>query len=442
MKRSFVLSFVLLFGLLSCQSNSVRPSAPAGPSFPIEKQFIGVGVGAGFQDARINAFIDVVRKAIIFTIGESAFQSNQKKIKRDFFSYRQARKYVVGEVKRAPKDRRKKFIGTSRDERGNTVLRMQAIIMTQKLKDDLEKMGIGGNPASTTSNQPIRRKPNGIRRVDQTQVNYPTDTDVAETPQNKEDYSDVDLSTVSILVYYDKKSDPAVKTDSDQITYAKWYISAINSMLAKQNMQIFDLDAVEKLASERSLIQEEQNGSIGVGLLLAQKAHAELYADIIPNVTYQGSSAKAGLTIKVFVRTTGKLVDSFDLGGQKFASQTLSTSIKMSMKDSVKRLKRKLIPTLKKYVGSGRFYFVRLSGVSSYRDASKFSTTVKKVDGVLNVSLKSGSRSDGVYDYFVQFKGNPTDLVDRLFEVLPDQPGFESFDLSEIRGNELIFTLE
>ncbi len=444
MKQRLFILFVLLVSLVtvSCGEKTVRPSAAVGPSFPVEKQFIGVGVGDGFQDSRINAFIDVIRKAIIFTIGDSAFQANRKQIEQNFFSYRQARNYVVGERKRAPKARQKRFIGNSRDEKGNTVLRMQAIIMTQKLKDDLASLGIGGSSVPAVSNSPVRRTaPDGIHHVNENE-SFSSDRPITDTPRNTgTDYSDVSLSSVSMLAYYDK-SDPALKNDADQLTYAKWYISSLNSALAKQDMQIFDLGAVEKLASERTLIQEENAGSVGVGLLLAQKAHAELYAEIIPRVTYQGSSAKAGLTVKVYVRTTGKLVDSFDVGGVKYASQTLSTSIKMSMKDSVKRVMKKLLPALKKYVGSGRFYFVRLSGVSSYRDASKFSTTVKKVDGVIGVNLKSGSRADGVYDYFVQFKGNPTDLVDRLFEILPDQPGFESFDLTEIRGNELIFTLE
>jgi hypothetical protein len=60
----------------------------------------------------------------------------------------------------------------------------------------------------------------------------------------------------------------------------------------------------------------------------------------------------------------------------------------------------------------------------------------------MNITMKSGSKSAGTFDFYVQFKGNPTDLLEALFADLGSQPGFEDFDLLEIRGNELTFTVK
>jgi len=80
--------------------------------------------------------------------------------------------------------------------------------------------------------------------------------------------------------------------------------------------------------------------------------------------------------------------------------------------------------------------------VTSGKDAQAFISVVKTVPGVVSVKLKSASKADMVYDYYVQFKGNPNDLMEKLFETMPNQPGFENFDLQEARGSELIFTLQ
>jgi hypothetical protein len=52
------------------------------------------------------------------------------------------------------------------------------------------------------------------------------------------------------------------------------------------------------------------------------------------------------------------------------------------------------------------------------------------------------SKNDRTAEYEVQFRGTPNDLMERIFDSLITKPGFENLDLSTLRGNELIFTMQ
>ncbi len=433
--RKYILSLLVLASLVSCTDSGLQPMvSPSGNSMPDDMQFTGTGIGDDFSTARQNAFAEVVKKGIIYVIGDSGYNAKKSQIDGAFLPYTKARYYVLGEVKKNTA-KQKKWLSTGRTASGQMELKLQAYIDLKKLKEDLD--GIG---ASTTT-----KKPNTVNNTTTTvnTVNTTSTVTTTTTPDTSdEDLSDVDLSALTFLVIYNL-SDPVYKNDKNQAEYARWGISYINKELGKVNITTFDADTMEKLAEERNLLQEEANGSIGIGQLLANAIHAELYAEVTPSVSYKGIKVEnAIMDVKIYVRTTGKLIDTYQVGGGEMYANDLTSNIKGSLKVASQKIMKKLIPTLKKYVKDGRVYFVRLNGVNSYKDASKFTSSVKTVDGVKNVSLKSGSKADGVYDFYVEFTGNPTDLMDRLFEFLPDQPGFENFDLQEVRGNELIFTLQ
>ncbi len=426
---------ILAFSVVSCTDDSARPmgSPQVSQSLPDDKMFVGVGIGDDFSGARQNAFAEVVKQGIVYIIGESGYKSKQSQIESNFLPYKNSRYYILGEVKATSSEKKKKWLSTtSANANGKMEMKLQAYIDIKKLKADLD--GLGVNTTTTPKNTTTTTVVNNNNATTTTVT--PTTTDTSD-----EDLSDVDISSLTFLVTYNLK-DPVYVKDQMQAEYAKWGIGYINKELSAANITTFDADTMETLAEERNLLQEETSGSVGIGQLLANAIHAEMYAEVTPSVTYSGNRATAYLDVKVYVRTTGKLIDTFQLGGGEQASANLNGAIKLSIQLAAKKIMKKLIPTLKKYVKDGRVYFVRLSGVSSYKDASKFTTSVKNVSGVKSVDLKSGSKSDGVYDYYVKFEGNPTDLMDRLFEYLPNQPGFENFDLQEVRGNELIFTLE
>lgn len=422
----FVLSFILLLTMVSCGSaqtkSETKPSPVSKSALPDDKDFIGEGSGADFSEARNNAYSDVMRLAVLSILGDGGYQKNSAEIEKSYLGYINARKYILGEMEKTVPEKQKKWVMNTRDGNGKLLLKLQAFVNLKKLSEDLSASGITPAPsaASLTQNPAVT---------------------AAKNPDNQTDLSGGDISSLTFLVYYNV-NDPAIRNDPDQVTYSKWAVDLLNSGLAAQNIQTFDVDAMDKLASERNLLQESSAGNVGVGSLLAQKVYAELYAEISPAVNYQGNKANVILNVKVFVRTTGALIASLEKGGQQYESASLAASIKMSMREAAAKINQDLTASLKKYVSNGRFYFVRLSGVNSYRDASRFTTTVSKIDGVINATLKSGSKEDRVYDYSIQYRGNPNELVDRLFETMPDKPGFEKFDLKEIRGNELIFTLE
>jgi hypothetical protein len=435
MVRFLCVLVLFLFSFSACgrsapvKSESGNNTVPVSNNMPDEKVFIGEGSAPEFSDARNNAYYDIMKKAAIFVLGEQKFNDNKSQLD-GLLSYPADRKYIFGETEKAPAEKQKKWLSNSRDANGNLALKLQATINIKKLKGDLEALSLKESaPASTPG---LAGTP-----ADLSQPAAPQSTAVT----NQVDLSGVDVSALSFLVYYNL-NDPAIKNDGDQAAYSKWAVDNLNRELSALSVQTFDLDTVEKLVSERNLLHEASTGSLGVGLLLAQKVYAELYAEVTPAVTYEGNKANVIVNVKVFVRTTGALIASIEKGGQQYESVSLAASIKASMREAVRKIKDELVVSLRKYVNSGRFYFARLTGVSSYRDASKFASAAGKIEGVVNMTLKSGSKEEKVYDYSLQFKGNPTDAVDRLFEALSGVTGFEKLDLKQIRGNELTFTLE
>lgn len=440
---SMILSCLFLLTAQACgrdlpvRSDNAQPQSQtlAVNTMPDDKDFIGEGSASEFADAKVAVYSDLIKKAAIFILGQQKYDQNQDSISKNFYNFPTARKYVLGETEKTTPDKEKKWMSNVRDASGNLNLRMKAFINIKKLKADLDALSMKEAPAATPA--VVTPVTTATASTQTAAVDSSTTTSAAPA----DDLSNVDISSLTFLVFYNQK-DPAFKNDADQANYSKWAVDYINKELANINVQTFDLDTVEKLASERSLLQEASAGSVGVGLLLAQKVFAELYAEITPSVTYEGNKAHVILNLKAYVRTTGALIATIEKGGQQYESASLAASIKMSMREAAKKMKDELTTSLKKYVKNGRFYFVRLTGVQSFKDASKFSSKTGKLDGVVSVTLKSGSKQDQVYDYNVQYKGNPTDLATGIIDGLSDTPGMEKIDLKEIRGNELTLTLD
>ncbi len=384
-----------------------------------DRMFVGEGSAADFSEARNNAYSDVITKAAQYIMGSSKFDLNKDKIEQKFLSYAVARKYILGEIDKVPAEKQKKWISNMRNTDGNLVLKMQAYVYVSKLKSDIEALDLkeSDNPVNYSSSS------SEDRQASTNSLNIP------------------DLSSLTFLVFYNSQ-DPSINQDPDQVTYSKWAIDGLNRELSSLNVKTFDLETVEKLADERTLIQEEGEGNVGVGLALAQKVYAELYAEVLPSVAYEGDKASVFINVKVYIRTTGALISTIEKSGQQYESSSLDVSIKMSMHEAYKKIISDLRQSLKNYVENGRFYFIRLTGVKSYRYASKFLSAVKKIDGVVDITLKSGSKDDMVYDFNLQYMGNPTDAVDSVLNKLSDKEGFEKLDLKEIRGNELTFSME
>lgn len=445
-------SVVLIAGSCAGGDSGMAVRADSGvmlaqATTPDDQQLTVEGSGKEFQDARINAYVALIQKAIVSLIGDSGYQAKKSAIEKSFFSYTVARKYVLGDVDPAP-GKEKKWVSQTRDESGNLVLRLQAYVNTKKLKADLDSLGYGAAAAASTSGSGNLNSGGTVTTSTYTSDNTGGKTSdtltTTTTTENKTspavDLASVDLSGLSFVVFYNPKN---FKSDEDE-QYAKWGVDALNKQLANIGVTTFDLETMEKLAEEKKLEQEASSGSVSVGQLIANNLYAELYAEVVPSVTYVGDKAQVFMKAKVFNRTTGALIATVERGGNRGGTQSanLSASIRMEMRISASNSVAEIAANLKKYVSGGRFFNVSLAGVQSYRDASKFSSTVTKMEGVKNVTLKSGSKEDGVYSYTVQYNGNPTQLVDKLFEYLADKPGYEKFDMKQVRGNDLTFTLE
>jgi hypothetical protein len=408
--------------LLSCGgSGVVQPQNYGGGQPAIEDGLVfqSTGVAPEYMDAKNMAYVEIVKKAVAYL----GYDVNNSGIQSGFLTWQKASKYIDGKWK--------KWLSSSRNEKGDMVLVFEAPIFLKQLNKDIVAAGVGQKTV-TPAKDPV------------TPVNPNANNDTGDKKDpgavTAQDFNDVDISSLTFLVFYNEKQFAGM--DPETLTFAQWGVTMINKELANANIQVFDVEAMEQLKEERNLLQEATAGSLDVGMLLANEVFSELYAQITPDVSYQGKKAHVMLTVKVFVRTTGKLIATIEKGGLEYELNNKTVSIKASLKDAVQKVMKELVPALKKYVGGGRFYFVSIQGLTSAKDAISFSSAVKKVSGVMNITMKSGSKSAGTFDFYVQFKGNPTDLLEALFADLGSQPGFEDFDLLEIRGNELTFTVK
>lgn len=404
-------------------------------SVPDEMQFETTGTGKEFTDARPAAYVNMVTKAVIYLIGSDSYNKNKSGIDSLISPWTKARYYILGETTAAP-GKEKKWLGTSKDADGNMVIKMQAWVNLKKLKADLDGMGVSA-PEQKTPDIVVKDGSSSVVKLD----NGGSSSSAPEIKiaQPEVDVSGVDISSLTFLVYYNP-SDPSLQGSKEDIGYAKWCVDEFNKQLAGVGVKTFDVDTMEKLMKERNLMQEASTGSVGVGLLLAQQVYAEMYAEVAPSISYTGSKVTISLNIKIFIRTTGALVTTV-VKGAEFNTAPNAAGIKAAIKLATQKAMPDVVLSLKKYMNGGRFFNVRLAGVGGYNDARKFNQAVSKLPGVVNMNLKSGTKADAVYDYDIQFKGSPMDLVDRIFDGVADKPGYEKFDLREIRGNEITFTL-
>lgn len=435
MKKIFVSMLMFAFVLTSAACNdggssngTVRPSSggPTAPSMPAQMKFDAMGAGPVFQDARQDAFKRVLEKAAIHILGKDKFDANKSKL--TFLTYRRGRQFVMGTKTDVAPNKKYKLTPSGKDDGGNTLMKIDAWIYMHDLKNAIEERGL------STTTKPTHT-PQSTKDV---KITFEDDTKTTTKPTSDDgDLSDVDISAMQMLVFYKPKG-----LTEEQKNFSKLAVKALNRGFGKLGLKIKDLETVETLAKEKALLIEESEGSVGLGLLLAQKIAAELYAEVWTTVGYSGNTAHATLHVKIFVRSTGDILTEVVQGGRRMDGSSRHASVLASLKDATTKAMKKIEPKLKKYVKDGRVYTISLLGVQSYGDASKFSRALKKVKGTVNVTLHSHSKSSMVSEYFVQFKGNPTDLLDSIFDTLPDQPGFEALDLDSKRGNELIFRLD
>lgn len=423
MKRMMRIFFLIF--LVSCgsprppEATQTTPISPQTPTqvFPENMIFEGMGKSAEFAESRRLAYQDVMRKAIIAIMGEKSYASQKSQIDGQFLNT---------EAQFSPYILQKEWTSTKREGNGDLILTLKATIATRKLREHLISAGfLSGSSSSSLPG-----------------ISVPGSKETPASVQSQEqDLSKVDISGLSMLIYYDttvKKS-----SDPDTERYARRAVQLLNQELIQNGIEVFDLESTEKIAREKNLLQEEARGNVGIGLLIAQQVYAELYGEVTPTVSYRhGTTAHVLLDLKIYVRTGGRVIASIQKGGQEYDSASLEASVTASMRDSVKKISKELLISLKKYVSEGRFYTVRLIEVASARDATAFASTVSKLERVKSVKQKLYSKNDRTAEYEVQFQGSPHELMEILFDGLTSKPGFETLDLSTLRGNELIFTMQ
>lgn len=413
----------MLTGLIACGETKSETTA-SGDTLLSEKVYTATGdAGASFPDAKDYAYAALMEVAIRDVVGDSVYSANETTIANNFLGYQLSYKYVDDPS----------WDNRTTDADGNMILTLSATVLLDDLRAKLKTLGISttGSTASSTSTS--------TASTTTATTSTSSTTSTTSTTTTTTDLSELDITALSVLVYYDPEAD--WMDNSRNAEYADMAVSTLNSAIAALGLETKDSEVQELLKEELTLIQESTMGSVGVGLLLADEVGAELYAEVEPSLSFSGSAAHAMLTVKVYNRTTGTLLLETTKGGPEMTSSSRDASVKASMKSAVEKIMEELEPALADYITGGRNFFIRLQNVESYRDASSFSTAVTGVEGVVSIKLDSYSSDDMVADYNIKYKGNPLDLLDSIMLFLMDKSGFEYFDLESVRGNELIFTM-
>ncbi len=383
--------------------------------FPETMVFEGRGESQEFASSRRLAYQDVMRKALVKIMGEREYNTQKASVDGQF---------LATEAQFSPYILQKEWTSTKRDENGNLILDLKATIATRKLREALVAAGF----LSLAPSAPVAQTPAASPQP--------------EPAKQEPDLSGVDISGLSMLIFYNPEA--LQKTgDADAQRYARRAIQLLNQEMLQSGVEVIDLEAAERVVKEKNLLQEEARGNVGLGLLIAQQVHAELYGEVTPTVSYRGgTTAHVILDFKLYVRTGGRVIASIQKGGQEYDSASLEASVTASMRDAAKKVSKDMLINLKKYVNDGRFYTVRLMELGSARDASTFASAVSKLERVKSVKQTLYSRNDRTAEFEIQFQGSPNELMEIIFDGVTTRPGFESLDLFTLRGNELIFTMQ
>ncbi len=135
----WVVLLVLWVGVVVGCQEQTKPEV-AVDTFPKEKVFTVNGTGEDFATAKSDAFVQLVKRAVSEMVPES-YTKNPKNVDISILaSYKTARHYVIGEIKKAPKDKSVR-IKTGSDGNGNVVLTVTGWVNMIQLRDELRQMG-------------------------------------------------------------------------------------------------------------------------------------------------------------------------------------------------------------------------------------------------------------------------------------------------------------
>jgi len=429
MKKTVLLGCLALAGALllalgSCATTpapaSGKAAAAAAPAKPAEKVYEGAGKDASMLNARSQAIMDAVRKAVIELIGASAEKANQEKLAAVLYGTPNPNAYIN---KDSLETLRKDKIGEHYIFEIRVAVNMRAVEATLRANGLL-----GGEAAAGTATAAAAVKAEEAA----------SEAPAAEpTPEEKRFIARY-VNNMTYMVYFNEQS-------GEDPFYMKAAVGIANEYLTSNALEAVDLEQVERLKKDQQRVYEEETGrSISMIQWIAQKLNADVYIEIDGRTTGESSAGKyygqANITLKGFEASTGRLLGSqpwnsprtFSTASEQAARiNALQTSVYKAMPIVLEQAKAYMAKAL----ANGIKYELIIQGSADSRALSDFRRKLRrKVKEVVTVS-----QSAEQIRYNVFLIGSVEDLADAVLDASETIPGLEGMYQVMLRGKSVTF---
>jgi len=429
MKKTVLLGCLALAGALllalgSCATTpapaSGKAAAAAAPAKPAEKVYEGAGKDASMLNARSQAIMDAVRKAVIELIGASAEKANQEKLAAVLYGTPNPNAYIN---KDSLETLRKDKIGEHYIFEIRVAVNMRAVEATLRANGLL-----GGEAAAGTGTAAAAVKAEEAA----------SEAPAAEpTPEEKRFIARY-VNNMTYMVYFNEQS-------GEDPFYMKAAVGIANEYLTSNALEAVDLEQVERLKKDQQRVYEEETGrSISMIQWIAQKLNADVYIEIDGRTTGESSAGKyygqANITLKGFEASTGRLLGSqpwnsprtFSTASEQAARiNALQTSVYKAMPIVLEQAKAYMAKAL----ANGIKYELIIQGSADSRALSDFRRKLRrKVKEVVTVS-----QSAEQIRYNVFLIGSVEDLADAVLDASETIPGLEGMYQVMLRGKSVTF---
>lgn len=181
-----------------------------------------------------------------------------------------------------------------------------------------------------------------------------------------------------------------------------------------------------------------------------ERFHAEIVVVGATTIINTGRDAsgmwgrRSLMTYRAIDASTGRLLSSGTVESAGQASDALVARERAATRVSQVAAER-LLPQLTRAARDralrGELYTIELTGFSSFGQARAFLTAIQSVEGVTSARQTLIDMSGHRQRIEVMFTRSRDELMGELFDSARSLEGFQTFDLRNQRGNELIFVL-
>lgn len=413
----FLMNLWIIFWSCTPPKGDQVPSSSKDVSYSVEseKSYEVEGEGDEYFEARRNAIIKGIGKAIIDIIGREKFEANIDVIKRELYENRS----TIGKVA--------EFSSTDIfDRAGNKVVRGIVRVKIDVLKSYLDKIQFSDKPTQFPSSS-IQK--DGDTILKKTKIS--TDMDESSSSEVFEIKEDSPLNNVSFLVFIPSDK---VSLLEDQEDY-KMLIEAINAKLSDYGLDYVDLKRVIELSKKFQYIYEEKSGEVmSLVQMLAQEVRAGVYIEADIDVKYNfvsGNTVDIVIvgSMKAYDASTGKGLGVVSFSKNKKSSRGMFVAKTEGISEIVDSEFPKLLKNIEDYFKKGVKIEVSVIGFQNISEEKDFSNILDSLPGKVSKTRKS--ISSNMSEYEIMYKGGSSQFVDDLIEAISNDPKFSKASIDQ-----------